>query len=280
VRVLFNRVGIMKKVLALVLGGVLVSQFCQAQDFWDKKTQDICQKVIVAIYDEILQTSPQYLELSEFNEKALTVDPGDGVYQISYQYRDLRIHRDNRPYEFFIEIGPLQDNLPSRLGFEAKHYKFPIIAVRASLFIHRYRRLHHYDLDEAVSRALSPLSIHQQEYFPFAVILKPIKDTFKVRERIEFEVIVKNKTNQNLKIKNLGEKTLFFTINGEEWGTKPSQASRTSREEYILAPYDSLSRSFKGNSFNSPGQVEIVCTYNLAYKGILPFGRAKIKIEE
>jgi len=270
----------------LALSGIFLSPFSYAQELWDQSTQEVAWRAVRAIYAAILEAKPQHQELSAFDERVLSTNP-DGVQQILYQYQDPRISQKEEPYQFLITIGPLKEKpAPPKAGphhrpaFEARHYGFPLIGVRVSYFVKRYRRGHYYDLDQAVQKGLDLLHDHQQRYFPFEVILRPLKESFKVGERIAFEVTVKNKTNQNLKIKNLGEKTLFFTINGQEWGTRSSVASRPGQEEYVLGPHDSVSRSFRGDSFRRPGEVNIFCTYHLAYKGILPFGTLMIKIEE
>ena len=263
----------------LCLSGIFLPFFSYAQELWDHSTQEVAWRAVRAIYATILEAKPRHQELSAFDERVLSTNP-DGVQQILYQYQDPRLSQKDEPYQLLITIGPLKEKPYPRPEFEARHYGFPLIGARASYFIKRYRRWHHYDLDRAVQEGLDLLYDHQQRYFPFEVVLRPLKESFKVGERIAFEVTVKNKTNQNLKIKNLGEKTLFFTINGQEWGTKSSVASRPGQEEYILGPHDSVSRSFRGDSFRKPGEVEVFCTYHLAYKGILPFGTLRIKIEE
>ena len=238
-------------------------------------TQEVCNQVIRNIYDEILKVKGKYQELSDFDERVLSKNER-GMYSIVYQYKDPR-SKSPDPYEFRIAIVGMDDKPYHSPGFEDKHYGFPALNLRVSSFIRRDRRVHRFDIDRPINKNNEILYEYQQQFLPFQVILKSEKDTFKVDERIEFEVIIKNRTQKSFKVKNLGEESLFFTIDNREWGTKPS-SSQNSSKEVVIDPQGSIHRGFKGDSFETPRDIEILCTYNVAYKGILPFGSLKIKI--
>ncbi len=242
----------------------------------DEATKEACDKVVLYIYDEILKSKDKYQELSNFAENVL-YENKYGIYAISYQYNDPKTKTTTGPYEFLITIVGMDDKLHKQSGFEDKHYGFPVLGLRTSSFIRRDLRFHHYDIDRPIRKYNELLYDYQQKFLPLQIALKSDKDTFKVGERIEFEVTVKNISNKNYRVKNLGQETLFFTIDDQEWGTRPTDP-QAAGQDIIIAPKDFIKRGFKGDSFKSPREVEIFCTYNVAYKGILPFGRLKIKI--
>ena len=243
----------------------------------DDATKEVCNQVIRNIYDEILKSKGQYQELSDFDERVLFKNQY-GITSIVYQYKDPRA-KPQDPYEFRIIIVGMDDKPYQYPGFEAQHYGFPVLNLRISSFIRRNTRVaQHFDIDKPINKNNEILYEYQQQFLPFQVVLKSPKDTFKVGERIEFEVIIKNRTQKSFKVKNLGEESLFFTIDHKEWGTKPSSPSQNSGKEVVIDPQGAISRGFKGDSFETPRDIEILCTYNAAYKGILPFGSLKIKI--
>ncbi len=242
----------------------------------DDATKEVCNQVIRNIYDEILKSKGKYQELSDFDERVLFKNQY-GITSIVYQYKDPRTKTQD-PYEFRIMIVGMDDKPYQYPGFEDQHYGFPVLNLRTSSFIRRNRRIQRFNIDKPINKNNEILYEYQQQFLPFQVVLKSGKDTFKVGERIEFDVIIKNRTQKSFKVKNLGEESLFFTIDNKEWGTNPTVSSQNSSKEVVIDPQGTISRGFKGDSFETPLDVEIFCTYNAAYKGILPFGSLKIKI--
>ena len=265
----------MKKILLFLISLIFCSSSYAQKLSLDEATKEVCNKVILNIYDEILKSKPKYRELSDFNEKVL-YENKYGVYTISYQYNNPQSKTATGPYEFLITIVGMDDKSYKQPGFEDKHYGFPVLGLRISSFIRRDLRFHHYDIDRPIRKYNELLYGYQQKFLPLQIILKSDKDTFKVGERIEFEVTIRNVGNENYRLKSLGQESLFFTIDDQEWGTRPT--SQSDAQEVIVAPGNFIKRGFKGDSFSSPREVEIFCTYNVTYKGILPFGRLKIKI--
>ena len=263
--------------LRLFLCLILFSPPTYAQEIQQEDaTKEICNQVIHNIYEDIRKAKNSYPELSGFDERVLSKNPR-GIYSITYQYKDPR-SKSPEPYEFRIMIIGMNDKPFQYPGFEDKHYGFPALNLRVSSFIRRDRRVHRFDIDRPINKNNEILYEYQQQFLPFQVVLKSEKDTFKVGERIEFEVIVKNRTPKSFKVKNLGEESLFFTIDDKEWGTKPNSPSQNSSKEVVIDPEGSIHRGFKGDSFETPRDIDILCTYNAAYKGILPYGSLKIKI--
>ena len=244
--------------------------------FFDEKTKEICNKVIVNIYKSILEAKDQYEELAGFDENTL-YENKYGFYTISYQYQDPHLQESQEPYEFLVTITRIDDEPKRYPGFEDRHDKFPVLDLRLSSFIKRNRQWHFYNIERPIDKNTGALYEYQQEFLPLQLVLKTAKDTFQVNERIEFEVILENRSSQSFKVKNLTEETLFFKIDNKEWGTDPTLPQAGS-PEVVLPAHDSIHRTFRGESFKRPGEIRIDCTYNLGYKGVLPFGTLKIKI--
>ena len=268
----------MKRILLSLISLVVCSLSFAQEIHLDETTKEVCNKVILGIYNEILKSKDKYRELSHFDEKAL-YENKYGIYTISYQNDDPNNNTRTGPYEFLITIVGIDDTASKPAGFEDKHYGFPIIGLRTSSFIRRDFKFHRYDIDAPIKKYNDLLYDYQQKFHPLQVILKSDKETFKVDERIEFEVIVKNAGTKNYMVKSLGEKSVFFTIDDQEWGTR-SAAAKSVPQNVRPPPDGSIKRTFKGHSFSTPREVEIFCTYNVAYKGIFPFGRLKVKIVE
>lgn len=264
----------MKKILFLFLSIALSSLSYAQETRIDEPTKEVCNKVILNIYNEIFKSKDKYPELSAFSQNAL-YENKYGVYTISYQFNDPD-KKTTQPYEFLITIVGLDDKPYKQAGFEDKHYGFPVLNLRTSSYIRRDRRFYRYDIDKSIRKYNDLLYYYQQKFLPLQVTLRSDKDTFKVGERIEFEVTVKNISNENYRVKSLGKESLFFTIDDQEWGTKSD--SQSSAQEVVIAPGNSIKRTFKGDSFSSAREVEIFSTYNVSFKGILPFGKLKVKI--
>ena len=123
------------------------------------------------------------------------------------------------------------------------------------------------------------LARHQQEYMPLKLYLRTLKDTYHVREDIEFEVELKNVAKNNMIVKSLGVNSLFFLFNNQFWGTQPSSGDVGGRD-VILKSGESLTMRFKGESFQRPREFEIVCTYAMSIQGVNPSGVLNIRVIE
>lgn len=270
----------MKKILFLSVFFLSLTSLSLAQDapILDKVTKEVCNEFMLNIYQEIQAYKDKFPELSDFDERALVQDQ-NGFYSINYQIVDLRIKDADPLYQFSVAIKTMEEGVSKKSGLESTYDDFPVLGLRLLRLVHRQVLWHHLNLEKIIKKNIDQLYAHQGNYLPIQMTLKAAKDTFKTGERIEFQVILENKTNQSFKIKNLNEDTLFFTINHKIWGTKSIDAVKSENKKLILGPDESYQRGFRGESFSLPGRVEIDCTYNLAYKGIMPFGKLRITIE-
>lgn len=259
----------------MVVCFLAISSLCFAQQKSpDEKTKQVSNEVIKNIFNEMLSSKEKYPELANFSEENL-FENQYGIATISYEFQDA----DNSDlYEILVTVIGLQDSPPLQPQLEYKKAEFPILGLKVLTVTPKNKRARFFNLDKLVAKDLELLNEHQQLYLPLEIILKPEKDVYKVGERISFEVYVKNRTTQPLQINNLNEKSLFFTINNLEWGTNAATSDATTKD-VIVKPNDIVKRAFKGDSFRKPGDVEIYCKYNVAYRGILPFGKVKIRIE-
>ena len=100
---------------------IFVSPLVYAQEIQlDDATKEICNKVILNIYDEILRAKDKYPELSSFDQNVLSKNQY-GIYSISYRYQDPRIKNRPEPYELRITIVGMNDKPYHYPGFEEEH---------------------------------------------------------------------------------------------------------------------------------------------------------------
>ena len=265
----------LKKIqLCLALSLFLSSSLASAQEI-NEATKEVANQVIVDVYRSILAVKDKFPELAAFDEKVL-YENKYGIYTISYQYTDPRIPNATDSYEFLITIIGMNDEPFKRPGFEDFQYGFPILDLRAVVFIKKDTRWQRFKLENLIPKNLDRLSNYQQEFLPLRIFLTTNKDVYKVNERIQFNVKVINQSRQNLRVKPLDGKSLYFTFDDKNWGSIPTSQQAT--KEVILPPGGSLSRDFKGESFSKPKEIEIVATYNVGYRGILPSSLKRIRI--
>ncbi len=245
----------------------------------DKETINLCNKVMLNIYDDIAASKERFPELRYFNEGALAKNPY-GIYEIKYENKDYLSPRGEYDYKFALTIVGMDDSPHHEKNAEGLSFGLPVLGLKFVGYQTMRIRGRRYALEHPINKFSPALYDHQQKYTKLRLILEPEKAVYKIGERISFKATLINKSSQNLKVKALDEKTLFFTINNKVWGTVPDAAKpgTTIKPEEILYPTYSIDRGFKGDSFERPQEVEIRGTYNMAYKGVLPMNTIKIKI--
>ena len=245
---------------------------------FDDATTKIANKVIFQIFDDLIVAETSFPDLAQLGEKALSKNKY-GVYQIDYRFVDPK-KISKLPLEIHIDIVGMDDEYAFLdEGFKDEHLGFPLLGLRISSYLKRPNRMARFALSKIIKKHSQLLYDHQQGYLPLKLTLKPEKEVFKVDADIKFEVVLENVGEQSLQVKELGEQSLFFSIEERVWGTNPNTYV-SKGEDVILDPGDSIKRSFVGENFKRPKEVEIICTYNLGYKGVLPSDSIKIKIVE
>ncbi len=270
----------MKKILlTLVLLGVLsTGLWAQEEVILDDATKELCNKVMMDIFTDIQASRDRFPELKYFDESVISKNK-DGLIQLMYENPEYLSPRGDYHYRFALTVTRADDKSLVDPNGTPISFGFPVIGLKFAGYQTTRIRGRRYDLMRPIDKFGPDIYYHQQKYLKLKLIIEPEKRVYKVDERISFKVTLKNLTSQNLKVKPFNERTLFFTINDKVWGTQPESAKPGQFiKDEILYPTYSLTRGFKGDSFSTPGEVEIRCTFNMAFKGVLPIATLKLKI--
>ncbi len=244
----------------------------------DEETKELSNKVMMKIFSDINDSKERFPELKYFNESALSKN-AYGIFEIRYENKEYLSPRRDYHYQFALGIVGISDPPYRNPNSEDIDFSFPVIGLKFTGFQTKSIRGRHYDLNWPINTYSPILYDHQQKYIKLKLSIIPEKTVYKVDERINFKVQLKNTSSQNLKVQPLNEKTLYFTIGDKVWGTKPDAAKpgEFTREEILYSGYD-IARGFKGDSFSVPGEVVIRCTFNMVYQGVMPMASVKLKI--
>jgi hypothetical protein len=242
----------------------------------DPETKMLCNKVMVDIYRDILSAKDKFKQLSQFGEKSL-YENKYGIYTIVYKYAPGEDDPNKaQNYEFGITIDGIDDvTFADKKG--AFNLAFPLLGLKFSGYQARHLLRSQYNLMNAINKHGAALSMHQQKYIPLQLTLRALKDTYKIREDIEFEVTLKNISNRHMVVKDLGMETLYFLFEDMVWGTSPNSAKRGGGN-VVLKSGESVKLKFKGESFQKPRDIQIYCAYRMSIKGVNPAGTLNVKI--
>ena len=245
----------------------------------DSQTKNLANKVILNIYEELLKLKIEIKELSTFGENSLYENQYK-MYTILYRQNSKEDQQKSRNYEVGITVTKLDDSIfQDEKGYFV--YDFPFLNVKIAGFENEVASTSEYDLSKIIDRYLTLLSDYQQHFLPLQLYLIPSKEVFKTGERIEFEVILKNVSKQNLVVKEFGLQTLFFIFNNQTWGAEQVTSDGKiiqGGQSVILKGGESLRMSFRGDSFVVPREFEIFCLYKMAISGVQPYGKLRVKI--
>ena len=285
----------------------------------DEQTVQVCNEYILNIYQEILQQKDlgRYKELALFGEDSFFKNKY-GIYAVVYQFgKDDPNQKDKRktPYKIAVTVVPEADPLfNDREGF----FESPL--GQLGLKVVGYQKKHllrsQYDFMPLLQKHSEGLLVYQQRFLPLRLKIISVKEDFQPKESILFDVILSNVSKYHMLVDSLGQGSLYFTVNGREWGTqeaapeqltskqkrrlarqkrREARAARkkkhntkeeilTKKEEIkgqkILRAGEALTRSFLGESFLDPKQLEIKAYYRMKLKGINPYSKMIIRVTE
>lgn len=253
----------------------------------DQTTKDICNQVILNIYRDIMAVKDKYPELADFGEKSFYQNQY-GIYAIVYKYHpkvnadDPNAERRPSPFAFGVTIDGLKDESfkkeVGRFGFSFSLLKIKIAGFQKNDLLRARFDVQPFIQDQGVL-----LNNHQQNYLPLRLSVNPLKDKFKVREDIEFEVVLTNTTKSNLVVKPLNFDNLSFYINGRLWGGQfwnqsGAQSWASMQDGGLLKGGESMRLTIKGESFQFPKEVLIRAVYNVAIDGVNPTAEIKVRV--
>ena len=246
----------------------------------DEETKQICNQAMLNIYDDILAVKEKHKELVNFGENSF-YENKYGIYTIVYQYDgdtadnpDLK--RKETPYAFALTVDKMAD-ITFKQKEGAFNYGFPLLGIKFSGYQKKHVIRSQFDILPLVDKHGTLLSDHQQKYLPLRLYLRPLKENYRVRDDIEFEVVLKNVSKRNMIVKSLGYDSLYFLFNNEVWGASPSGGVKGG-ESLVLGAGQSISTVFKGASFQRPQEFNIYCVYRMTIKEINPYGILTLKI--
>ena len=245
---------------------------------FSRETKDVCNQVMINIYKDILKVKNKYPELTNFDEKVLHENEY-GIYAIVYEdTRPEAIGKKKPPFEMGLTIDKMEDaTFPEKTN--TFNFAFPLLGLKFSGYQTKRMLRTQYDIMPLVYGHGTTLEDYQQQFMPLQLTVRTLRDVYKVREDIEFEVSLKNVSNRHMKVKSLGIKTLFFIFGNMAWGTSPALGAKGGGN-VILKSGESLTLKLKGESFQKPRDVEIYCAYRMSIKGVNPSTTLRIKVVE
>lgn len=243
----------------------------------DEETKALCNQVMMNIYQDILEAKDTYKELGNFDQGAVTSNV-NGIYSIHYQYTELEGAMKGVSYEFGLTIVGLDEpnTFPSdspviNLGFPLLNLKF--IGYQKKTF-----KKGQFDIQIPLAKYGQILWNHQQKYMPYQLSLESVKEEFKINEPIEFTVTLKNLTNKNILVKDLGGKTLFFLYDNKVGGAAEIGQAAKDVKDIVLKSQEFIVKRFRIKGIPHPKELEIYCSYILTFQEVKPSASLKIKV--
>ena len=244
----------------------------------DEEVKALCNKVMLNIYNEIMEAKKQYKELENFTEAALSKNQ-HGIYSIEYRYLMSEGAVKDQIYEFGLTIAGMQDSNFYAPGRQLFNLGFPLLKLEFIGYQKKIFRTGQFDIEGPLKKHGLLLWDYQQRFVPYKLTIEPVKEEYKVDEPIEFIVTLKNLSKKNIIVKDLNEQTLFFLYGGQPWGAQEMNSSQVKfLKGVVLKSDESISKKFQGNAFSSPQEFEIHCTYGFAYEGVQPSATLKIRV--
>jgi len=240
----------------------------------DAASKMIANQLIIDIYYDILDRKQSYPELLDFDTTALLTNQHD-IFTIIYK----ATVQDNQPYEFAVTIVMNQDRNFLEKGKNAFNYIFPWLDIKIAGYKINPFPTRLFDVTDIVQKRGNMLWEYQQQFMPLQLELTAAKDSYKPGEDIEFTVSLKNMTKTLYKVNDLSDKTLFFVYHDKVWGARETNPNNK-EEGVILNPGGSIKKKFTGNAFGKPQEFEIYASYNMAFKGVKPAGKLKIRVAD
>ena len=272
-----------KMTLCLLVWGIVISPVVAEETSgltaMDAQTKEICNQVILQIYQDILSVKSKHKELINFDERVL-YENKYGIYALVYEFGPDAKTEDSRqlPYAFGVTVDKMADTtFPPRP--DSFNYSFPLLGLKISGYQKKHLLRTQFDAMPAVKKYGDLLADYQQNFLPLRLELRPVQSVYHVRQDIEFQVILTNVSKRHMIVQTLGSNSLYFHLNDKFWGTSPALGA-TGGNKVILKSGESLQMIFKGESFERPTDLSIEGVYRMSIKGVNPTAALHIKIVE
>lgn len=245
----------------------------------DPKIIEVSNQIMRDIFAEMKQAQPKYKELSGLSERHLSKNV-EGIYALKYQYAPQAESEDpfqqDLPYAVGLTIEGLEQwTFSSRKGMF--NYGFPLLNLKISGYEQKHPIRTQFNIDPLVKKYGQILADEQQKLMPLQITIAPLKESFKTGEDVVVDIILKNVSKRHMYVRPLNKDTLYFLIDDQYWGTKPTEGS-PNEVQRILYSGEEMRMQYRIGVFQQTQTVHMVCFYRMAINGVNPFGKKEISI--
>ncbi|MCK5013041.1 MAG: hypothetical protein KAS66_04430 [Candidatus Omnitrophica bacterium] len=244
---------------------------------FDESLRNICNHVMIAVYNDILSIKEDHDNLVNFGEHVLSQNQ-HRIYSIEYKREISEGARKGEFLKFGVTIVKPEDTNFKEFGQRAFNFSFPLLDLKFTGYQQTNRKWMKFDIQDVVRRNGDLLLEEQKKHLPLKLSLKTDKEYYNVRENIEVTVTLENVSRSNLWVKNLDNETLYFLYGDAKWGTVAVGEKR--KRKLILKPGKKIHKKFVGSGSSIPREIEIYGSYNMTFKGVKPSSVLKVKIVE
>ena len=174
-KILFLSIGILSFSISPILA--------QEKSVFDQPTIEICNQVIINIFNDIDSKKGEYQDLINFDRSALSKNKY-GIYSLYYHYEDNDDMRYVAPYEFGVAILGMEEQYEYEDRQGIIYLAFPLLDIKIAAFQTKTLRTGQYDIKKAIQKYGAALWELQQDFIPLELSLKAAKDTFLSNEPI------------------------------------------------------------------------------------------------
>jgi hypothetical protein len=259
------RIGVL--VLALLSATVVAVQAAD-QD----RMKDVADSVMDDIASRITAAKGRYMVFANFDPASLTRN--------AYGFKELRYAyslAEERNLEVNVIILPIKASKEEGLP-EGRVLEFPLAGVKVVWStVNGGFYLEGFDLGSLVEDATWPLEEVQQQQLPIRMSIETPKTNYLVGEAVELDIVVKNVTSNNIRVKPLNSQTAYCVLNTQEWGTKDPKPAPSKK---ILGPGEELRAKMRMQGIQKPGDFRIICSYGIGFQKVRPEARKVLKVEK
>ena len=248
---------------------------------FDEPLKSICNRVMIATYNDILSVKGDHDNLADFGQHVLSKNQY-GIYVIEYQ-RTISDGGARRGefLAFGVTIVKSEDTNFNEYGQQTFNFILPLLNVKFAGYQQTSRKWAKFNILDVIRKNGDPLLEEQKKHLPLKLSLKTDKENYKIGENIQITVTLENVSPKNLWVKSLDDETLYFLYADAKWGTiEAGEKKKRTKRKYILKPGQRIHKKFVGSGSSVPREIEIYCSYALTFKGVKPSSIIKVKVVE
>ncbi len=262
-------------VISIVLAGIGVAIFGNiARAATEAEVKSNTANSIRKIYEQLVAKKDVLEVLGGISESEPKAD------ELGWPYLEYsQTSADGRRFYLLVRALP-----SSGFDFHSKlegyrEFTDTLLDVKFMVYVNNPEALGRLDIYEMVKEASTAIYPEEGDNSPLKMSVVPSQNEYKLRDKIEFEVFLRNEGNVGLKLRKLDESSTNCYFNGSLWGMMDSDSkpASSSRKEVVLSPGQSFQKRFSVR-VEKRGRLEIRCTYGLRFMGNLPTARAFVDI--